>query len=70
MPFELTGDKEFLERRDLELEEGERRLIRGGLGGLGALEAFLRNGERLFDLKWQFYIILGSVKSLQCQCFH
>lgn len=36
------------------MDVGEWRLIRGGLGGLGACAIFLRDGERLFDLEQQF----------------
>lgn len=64
LPLELDGDKEslFLREEREEVETGECRRIRGGLGGLKTLELRLRDGgERLFDLKFKLTILLIRV---------
>lgn len=69
----FDGDRESLLRRE-RAEEGEWRLIRGGLGGLKTLR-FLDDdpGERLLDLKFQLQqkekTILSSIIKIADRIF-
>lgn len=68
LPLELDGDREslFLREEREDVETGECRRIRGGLGGLRTLELRLREGgERLFDLKFKSKLLLIRVFHLE-----